>query len=120
MVVAESRIRLRKKNNPWKSSSGTQCIGFVVVVSKINVNVHKLPLLQDSVKLTVHLLDLPDQVNTDLVKEGDKLDLQVKTKNTDLVKKRGTNLICMLKKKMNTDLARKRRTNLISRSKKSH
>jgi hypothetical protein len=61
--------------------------------------------------LTVHLLDLPDQVNTDLVKEGDKLDLQVKinntglvkeggklyqvkTKNTDLVKNRGTNFIC--------------------------
>jgi hypothetical protein len=70
-----------------------QCIGFAFVLSKINVNVHNLPLLQDSVKLTVHLLDLPDQVNTDLVKEGDKLDLQVNTKNTDLVKKRGTNQI---------------------------
>jgi hypothetical protein len=54
-------------------------------IYKKNVNVHNLPLLQDSVKLTVHLLDLPDQVNTDLVKEGDKLDLQVNTKNTDLV-----------------------------------
>jgi hypothetical protein len=88
-----------------------QCIGFAFVLSKINVNVHNLPLLQDSVKLTVHLLDLPDQVNTDLVKEGDKLDLQVKTQNTDLAKegdkidlqvntrhrsrqKTGTNLIC--------------------------
>ncbi len=35
--------------------------------------------------------------------------------HTDLVKKTGTNLICMLKKKMNTDLVRKRRTNLISK-----
>ncbi len=48
--------------------------------------------------MTVHLLDLPDQVNTDLVKEGDKLDLQVNTKNTDLVRKRRTNLISRFKK----------------------
>ncbi len=90
-LVAESNTDDEEKNNPWTltSSSGTQCIVFAFVLSKINVT-----LLQDSVKLTVHLLDLPDQVNTDLVKEGDKLDLQVKTRNTDLVKKIGTNLIC--------------------------
>ena len=41
-------------------------------------NVNKNVSLQDAVQLTVQLLDLPDQVNTDLVKEGDTLDLQVK------------------------------------------
>ncbi len=90
------RLRLVAESNTdyeEKLSMDKQCIGFAFVLSKINVNVHNLPLLQDSVKLTVHLLDLPDQVNTDLVKEGDKLDLQVNTKNTDLVKKRGTNQI---------------------------
>ena len=40
-------------------------------------NVNKNVSLQDAVQLTVQLLDLPDQVNTDLVKEGDTLDLQV-------------------------------------------
>ena len=43
-------------------------------VEHVNKNVS----LQDAVQLTVQLLDLPDQVNTDLVKEGDTLDLQVK------------------------------------------